>query len=471
MILDISVMHFYIIFVNSFLATMILLNERKGICTSWGWIFLLFSIPILGLVIYVFFGRKFRGNIPQIPPSPWKDVPSVSTSLDRELLYKYANLIKMNLQSPDAFMTTDNEIAIFCDGKEKFHALLEDIRGAQKEINIQYYIIKRDILGTMLRNELIKKAQEGIKVRVLYDEVGSRRLPRSFFKELYAYGGEVEVLIPSFLKLINFNLNYRNHRKVCIIDGKTAFIGGFNIGKEYLGLNKKYGYWRDTHLKICGFAVNAIQRGFIVDWHHAKNEPIKNLDSFSFQTNKHIGSSPIQIITSGPNSKTENLKNMFIHLILSAKRSVFIQTPYFIPDQSFLDACKMALLAGVDLRIMIPNRDFKPFVYWATYSYAGELLSYGAKILLYENGFLHAKTIVVDQEVASVGSANIDIRSFKLNFEINAVVYDKKIASELGYIFLQDNQLSSELTLERYKTRPTVTKLKEGVSRLLSPIM
>lgn len=279
------------------------------------------------------------------------------------------------------------------------------------------------------------------------------------------------MFFPSLLRPLNFRINNRNHRKLCIIDGMTAYIGGFNVGDEYLGLDKKFGYWRDTHLRITGNAVNHIQGRFILDWHQAGKHKRGDYEEFSFYTGGHTGTSPVQIITSGPNSETEHLKNMYIKLILSARKSVYIQTPYFIPDTSFMDACKIALLSGVDLRIMIPNKPDHPFVYWATWAYAGDLLNYGAKILLYENGFLHAKTIVADGEVASVGTMNIDSRSFRLNFEVNAIVYDRQVAAQLEDLFLQDSLLSSGLTPERYKERSLMIKLKEGISRLLSPIL
>jgi cardiolipin synthase len=287
---------------------------------------------------------------------------------------------------------------------------------------------------------------------------------------MISYGGEVEVFFPSILKMVNFRINTRNHRKLCILDGKIAYIGGFNVGNEYLGLSKKFGYWRDTHLRVIGEAVTHIQGRFIIDWNYAAKHPLSHED-YSFKAEKHEGNIPIQIIASGPNSETEHLKNMYIKLIMSAKKSVLIQTPYFVPDASFMDACKIALLSGVDVRIMFPNKRDHPFVKWASLVYAGELLNYGAKILLYDNGFLHAKTIVVDQEVASVGTANIDTRSFRLNFEVNAIMYDEQTAKQLTQFFLQDSLVSMELTLEKYRERSLLIKFKEAISRLLSPIL
>ncbi|MDH6370241.1 cardiolipin synthase [Paenibacillus sp. PastF-3] len=472
----------FVMIINILLSAGFLFFERRDIGYTWAWLMVFYFIPILGFIVYLFLGRNLaKKNFFGLSVEERNYLQStvdhqLATLKDQRkdqssLLTKYADLIHMNLVSSNALMTTDNEIAIFNDGKQKFDSLFNDIRNAKKEVNIQYYIIQPDDLGTKLRDELTKKAKEGVKVRVLYDEIGSKRLSLKFFRELLSAGGEVEVFFPSLLRPINFRMNNRNHRKLCIIDGEIAYIGGFNVGNEYLGIVKKFGYWRDTHFRMKGNSVNQIQGRFILDWKHARKQHQVSFDQFSFTTEGSVGSSPVQIVSSGPNSLVEHLKNMYIKLILNAKRSVYIQTPYFIPDSSFMDACKIALLSGVDVRIMIPNKPDHPFVYWATWAYAGELLNYGAKILLYENGFLHAKTIVVDEELASVGTMNIDSRSFRLNFEVNAIVYDEQVAKQLQELFVEDSQLSTELTPERYKERSLMIKFKEGVSRLFSSIL
>ena len=471
-----------IIIINILLSAGFLFFERRDIGYTWAWLMVLYFIPILGFIIYLFLGRNLKQknfyNLSAeereyLQSEVDKQLPVLENNEIKTspLLTKYADLIEMNLRSSHSLWSTDNEIVIHNDGHEKFDSLFEGIRSAKKEINIQYYIIQPDSLGRKLRDELTLKAKEGVKVRLLYDEVGSKKISTTFFKELRQAGGEVEVFFPSFFKLINFRINNRNHRKLCIIDGETAYIGGFNVGDEYLGLNKKFGYWRDTHFKIKGASVNQIQGRFILDWHQTEKDKIGQFEEFSYLSTKHHGSSPVQIVSSGPNSETEHLKNMYIKLIMSAKQSVYIQTPYFIPDASFMDACKIALLSGVDVRIMIPNKPDHPFVYWATWAHAGELLEYGAKVLLYEKGFLHAKTIVVDGEVTSVGTMNIDPRSFKLNFEVNAIVYDEKVAMPLQEMFHKDSLVSTELTLDKYKERSLKIKFKEGISRLLSPIL
>lgn len=465
------------------LAGIVVFFERRDARATWAWLVVLLFVPIIGFIVYLFFGRQLkqknfyklsseeRNYLKSAVDGQVKKIKELHVFEHNSLLKKHTDLILMNLKSSTSLITTDNDIEIFSDGHEKFEALFRDIQAAQSEINLQYYIIQRDALGKKLRDLLTQKAKEGVKVRVLYDEIGSRKMSRAFFKELIAYGGEVEVFFPSFLKFINPRLNHRNHRKLCIIDGHIGYIGGFNIGNEYLGKVKKFGYWRDTHFRIIGEAVAHIQGRFILDWKQATHQKHIDLEQFVYQMKPRPGKSPVQIVDSGPNSETEHIKNMYIKLIMSAQKSVYIQTPYFIPDQSFMDACKIALLSGVDVRIMIPNKPDHPFVYWATWSHVGELISYGAKVLIYENGFMHAKTIVVDDEVASVGTANIDTRSFELNFEVNAIVYDEDVAWKLRDLFLQDSELCSELTLKRYRERSAAIKFKEAISRLLSPIL
>ncbi|WFA86923.1 cardiolipin synthase [Paenibacillus sp. FSL K6-1122] len=471
-----------VMIINILLSAVFLFFERRDIGYTWAWLMIFYFIPILGFIVYLFLGRNlkkknFYGLSAEERNSLKLIVENQLVTLKEQrkennpLLMKYADLIQLNLTSSNAILTNDNEIFIFDDGQEKFDSLFADIKEAKKEINIQYYIIQPDSLGKKLRDELTIKAKEGVKVRVLYDEIGSKKLSLKFFRELISAGGEVEVFFPSLIRPLNFRMNNRNHRKLCIIDGEIAYIGGFNLGNEYLGMDKKFGYWRDTHFKMHGDAVNHIQGRFILDWKHASKSDQVSYEQYSFNTARLDGSSPVQIVSSGPNSQVEHLKNMYIKLIVNAKKSVYIQTPYFIPDSTFMDACKIALLSGVDLRIMIPNKPDHPFVYWATWAYAGELLDYGAKILLYDNGFLHAKTIVVDEEVASVGTMNIDSRSFRLNFEVNAIVYDERVAKQLQELFHQDSQLSTELTSDRYRNRSLIIKFKEGISRLLSPIL
>lgn len=383
----------------------------------------------------------------------------------------YKELIVMHLHNNQAVLTQDNKVEIFIDGREKFDALIRDIEHAKDHIHIQYYIFRLDSLGQQIYQALLEKAKQGVKVRILYDDTGSRSLRKKHFKELIALGGRVEAFFPSIFPLINPRMNYRNHRKIVVIDGRIGYIGGFNVGDEYLGLKKKFGYWRDTHLRIEGSSVHPLQTRFILDWNQASTEHDIEYSDIFFPAIPMKGSVGLQIVSSGPDSEWEQIKNGYLKLIMMAKKYIYIQSPYFIPDASFMDTLRIACLSGIDVRIMIPNKPDHIFVYWATYSYVGDLIKAGAKVYIYQNGFLHTKMIVIDDEASTVGTANIDVRSFKLNFEINAFIYDRETSHQLAELFEEDMKLSTEMTMEVYESRSRIIKFKESLARLISPIL
>ncbi|WP_100330076.1 cardiolipin synthase [Bacillus xiapuensis] len=472
-----------ILFLNFSFSAVVIFLERRDPAATWAWLMVLFFIPVLGFILYLIFGQ----NLSRRRLFDWADKKKIGIELTiqkqiqeiEQQLFHFRNphtqenedLVYMFLCNNDAVLTEDNRVDIYTDGREKFEALFDDIQRAQDHIHLQYYIFRIDELGKKLIRLLIEKAKQGVEVRVLYDEMGSRGVRKRHFKELIRAGGKVEIFFPSKIPLINLRLNFRNHRKLVIIDGKIGYVGGFNVGDEYLGLNPKFGYWRDTHLRIDGTAVHAIQTRFILDWNQAShNNDIHYADRF-FPQRDTAHDISMQIVTCGPDSEWEQIKYGYIKLISSAKESIYIQTPYFIPDASLLDALRVAALCGVDVRIMIPNKPDHLFVYWATYSHIGELLKAGAKVYIYEAGFVHAKTIVVDKKLSSVGTANIDVRSFRLNFEVNAFIYHYETGQKLADIFERDMKLCSKLTPERYQGRSKWIKFKESISRLLSPIL
>lgn len=478
-----SVLLSLVFILNFIFAIIVIFQERRDIGSTWAWLLVLFFIPVLGFIMYLLLGQNLSKN----RLFQWDDFEKIGLEerLETQLTklrsdrFQFKNhatrdsrdLIYMHLMNNQAILTEDNSIDLFTDGEDKFNRLFEDIKVAKEFIHIQYYIIKRDKLGRRLVEALTEKAKEGVKVRVLYDELGSRKLTKGFFKEFRAAGGQVEVFFPSKFRFINLRMNYRNHRKLVIIDGKIGYVGGFNVGDEYLGLNSRFGYWRDTHLRIQGTAVYALQTRFILDWNQASRHYDVTYAPNLFPEVHGTDTIGIQIVTSGPDSEFEQIKNGYIKMIASAKRSVYIQTPYFIPDASLLDALRIACLSGVEVNIMIPNKPDHLFVYWATMSHIGEMLKLGANIYIYDNGFLHAKTIVVDEEISSVGTANIDVRSFRLNFEVNAFLYDEGFSQRLTDIFKEDIKVSQLLTLEEYQQRPKFIRFKESISRLLSPIL
>lgn len=291
------------------------------------------------------------------------------------------------------------------------------------------------------------------------------------FKELAEAGGEVLAYFPSFFALLNPRLNFRNHQKLVIIDGKIGYIGGFNVGKEYVGLDKRFGFWRDMHLRIEGNAVHSLQSHFLFDWHQADNSEYNEYSKEYYPLNSVKNITPIQIVSSGPDTDYEAVKENYIRLIMSARKYIYIQTPYFIPDNAFLTAIQIAAASGVKVKIMTPAKPDHIFIYGANSYYLGQLLEHGATVLRYTKGFLHSKMMVIDDEVCTIGTTNLDNRSFSLNFEINAVIYDEKNARSCRILFEEDEQSCFEMTSSIYDERPLWTKMREAFSRLISPIL
>lgn len=473
-----------VIVLNIFFAVILVFKERRDAGSTWAWLFVLFFIPLLGFVLYLILGRQ---GMKRSQFFQWEDIKKtgaeqiIQTQIEqiKSNTYPFRNhsaannkdLILMNLENNNAVFTEDNVVELFTDGKAKFDRLFEDIAAAKDYIHLQYYIYQNDELGRKLIERLTEKAREGVKVRLLYDELGSRWLRQSFFKAFREAGGQAEAFFPSKFKVINLKINYRNHRKMVIIDGVTGYVGGFNVGDEYLGEHAKFGYWRDTHLRIQGEAVYALQTRFILDWNQATVQHDISYAPSLYPKTKVKGGVSVQVITSGPVSKYEHIKNAILRMIASAKSSIFIQTPYFIPDSSLLDALRIASLSGIDVQLMIPSIADHLFVHSATVSYAGELLESGVKVYQYQNGFLHAKMIVIDEEIVSVGTANMDVRSFRLNFEVNALLFDGELARTLAETFRSDIEQCTALTVEAYAQRSTWWKFRESISRLLSPIL
>ncbi|MFM1653977.1 cardiolipin synthase [Brevibacillus sp. B_LB10_24] len=471
--------------INILLALAIIFLERKNVSATWSWLMVLLFLPFVGFILYILLGQNLRRRkLYKLNQEGFQFVQGLITEQQRKLQQRtfvfhdpaaqqYQDIMEMYTNSTYSVITQDNEVEVFTSGQEKFDSLIASIGEAKDHIHLLYYIFRNDSLGREILKALVRKAEEGVKVRVLYDDIGSLPLTRRFFADLKKAGGDVAAFFPSKIPYLNVRLNYRNHRKLAIIDGKIGFIGGFNIGDEYLGLNRYLGHWRDTHLQLRGSAVHSLQSQFILDWNLASSRPVPfeaNVARY-FPAAESKGNVAMQIVASGPNSRWPHILNGYLQMIYAAKESIYLQTPYFIPDESLLNALKIAALSGVDVKIMLPFKSDNALAQWASSSYLGGLLESGVKCYYYVNGFLHAKTIVVDGKIASVGTANIDNRSMKLNFEINAFVYDTRTAGALQQIFLRDLEDCEEITKLRYANRSTALRLKESVSRLLSPIM
>ncbi|MCB2291250.1 cardiolipin synthase [Clostridium sp. CS001] len=469
-------------FINILFALTVVFIERKNPSTTWTWLMVLLFLPSVGFILYLFLGQNLkrkrifslkkeeREKLASIIDNQTEFLNNKSLIKPNAFMSKYSDMMQLNLCSDNAFFTNNNSVTIFTEGKSKFDNLKATLKNAKVYIHIEYYIFQNDNLGKSILAILCEKAKEGVEVKLLFDGMGCLRLPKSFFNPLIEAGGEAICFFPPFLPYINLRLNFRNHRKICIIDGEHAFTGGFNIGDEYLGLSKRFGFWRDTHLLIQGDAIDALELHFLMDWRFAANENAPFNNKY-FPHRPHLGKTGLQIVSSGPDSTFNSIKNGYLKMISKAEKNIYIETPYFIPDDSILEALKIASLSGVDVRIVIPSKPDHPFVYWASTSYMGELLESGVKCYTYNKGFLHSKFLSIDQSVSSVGTANLDIRSFTLNFEINTFIYDEEITSQLDAFFINDLKSCDEITIESYANRSFVVKFKESVSRLLSPIL
>lgn len=460
--------------------------KRRDIAATWAWLMVLVFFPGVGFIAYMFVGRglsndklfqlkrKTKLELDKIIKKQSEELDSILTSSDR--IVKEADImIKFFGNTDHAFLTRRNMVSIITDGHALFNDLFNEIERAKHHIHVEFYTFYNDGIGQKLIHLLEKKCSEGIEVKILWDSWGSLGTDKKIFQKLRQLGGEAANFLETRSFLDNFRLNFRGHRKIVVIDGKIGYTGGFNVGDQYLGLKSKFGYWRDTHLKIIGSGVHGLQSRFILDWN--ANGNISSIDedfnagSKYFPVAKAEGQTNLQIVSSGPDSEIQKIKLGYLSMINAARESIWIQSPYFIPDDSVLDALRIAVSAGVDVRIMLPNKPDHPLVYRATQYYAWQCAKWGIKIYYYNNGFIHAKTIIIDNKISSVGSANMDFRSFKLNFELNSFMYGSKISNKLRNIYKSDINNSELQTEDMFEEQSKCLKIKQLVSRLFSPIL
>lgn len=467
-----------VLILNILFSLSLVFIERKDPTTTWAWLLILLVLPGLGFIIYIMLGQNLsRQKI-------FKEKIRVDEDKRKNINDRYEvdihchdggerflDLRKMNFNHSGAKYTTNNNVNVYVNGENKFKKLIKDIKNAKRYIHIEYYIFKNDILGKDIIEELTKKAESGLEVRLLVDSMGSRKLTKKAIKKYMDAGGKFSLFFPGILPHINTRINYRNHRKIVVIDGQYGYVGGFNVGEEYISKDPQVGFWRDTHVRIEGEAVDDLNERFLLDWCYAAEEEIEDYEKYSSKSNKNVGDVGIQIVTSGPDHKEQYIRNAYIKLINNAKKNVYLETPYLVPDAPILESLKISALSGVDVRIIIPGKPDHFFMQWAASSYIGELLEAGIKIYSYENGFIHAKTIVVDSTVMSIGTANLDIRSFKLNFEVNAFIFDDRIAKDGEMQFMKDIEESEEVIKEIYDNRSIYIRIKESLIRLVSPIL
>ncbi len=471
-----------IVIINAVAAVITVFRDRRDIAATWAWLLVLIMIPVAGFIAYAFLGRKLPKNRlfrlkKETQIRLEQAIQRQRDELGTELMPADAvtssvrGMVSLFLNSDGALLSRKNRVKIFTDGHDKFHAMFQDIEAAKKHVHIEYYTFYNDQIGNDLLHLLERKAAQGVDVRVLYDPWGSMGTFRSFFKHLEELGGHARPFLGARSAVLDFRLNFRDHRKIVVTDGRVGYVGGFNVGDQYLGRDKKFGYWRDTHLRIVGSGVFELQERFIRDWNATDAEHRIVPNNEMFPVIKVKGNTSLQIVSSGPDSDAQQIKLGYIKMITTAQHRLWIQSPYLIPDDSVLDAIRIAAMSGVDVRIIVPDKPDHAFVYRATQYYARELAEAGVKIYYYNNGFIHAKTMVIDGQVASVGSANMDFRSFKLNFEVNAFLYDTELAQQLEAIFLEDLTKSSLITVQDFQNQSFWLKFKQTFSRLLSPIL
>ena len=452
----------------------VILGENRNPVKSIAWVLVLVLLPVIGLVIYLIFGRSLKGmklisrsdlrELRRLHNFPDPDLGNFEMSDSSRQLISLVN----KLNEPHLF--TGNDIEVFTTGQSKFDTLLQDIESARDYIHVQYFIIEGDATGRRLIELLMKKAQEGVKVKVLYDYVGSFYTRPRVLKRMRAAGIEVHPFLELTLMQFAFRVNWRNHRKIVVIDGKIGYVGGMNIADRYVTGDKKWAPWRDTHLRITGEAVAAMQYSFAIDWNYTTRQ-LLTVPTMRYDEPPQHQDYIVQMMSSGPSNRWHNISFVFLKAISLAKHSVYIQTPYFLPSDALLKALQSAALAGVDVKLMIPRKPDSTMLRLAMGSYIKECKQAGIKIYLYEPTVMHAKVVIVDDEFVTTGSTNFDFRSFEHNFEFNALIYSKEFNRQMRAIFEADMQQCTRLSMGKWKQRPLVQKALESVVRLISPIL
>lgn len=456
----------------------VIFMENRHPTQTLTWLVVLGGFPLLGFIFYLLFGRNFRKEkmfrkkyfLDKQAFLQHEGQDPVSTEKVRQAGSHQSKLFYLAQKLGNSPISFGTQTRVLTNGTETFDYIIEELKKAVHHIHLEYYIVRNDELGEKIKSALIFKAREGVKVRFLYDAVGSWKLSKKFIDDLRKEGVDIIPFGPVKFPVLNSKFNFRNHRKIIVIDGSVGFVGGLNVGDEYLGRNESFGFWRDTHLMLKGEAVRSLQLIFLQDWYYMTNSSFLTSEYLSpmLEENKHGG---VQLIAGGPDNELSAIKNIFFAMITSAKESVWIASPYFIPDEDIFSALKIAALSGIDVRLLIPKRPDKRIVFYASRSYFPDLLDAGVRIYEYEKGFMHSKFLIVDHELASIGTSNMDMRSFHLNFEVNAFLFRTNSTEKLVKEYLKDLQDSKEIKLEVFRKRHFGYRLLESTSRLLSPLL
>ena len=452
----------------------VVMDNRQPVKTLL-WIFVLLFMPVIGIILYFFFGMDTRKEkmISQrsIDRLTKRSMMEYIEQKDLHVADSHKVLVRLFSEQNWAFPYKDNEVDIFTDGYAFFPELLAEIAKAKDHIHLDTYIFEDDPLGRLVADALIAKAKEGVEVRVIYDDVGCWKVKNSFFERMREAGIDVHAFMPVRFPMFTRKVNYRNHRKICIIDGLVGFIGGMNIAMRYVKGTAKQP-WRDTHLRIRGASVYGLQRAFLIDWYFVDRTLITKHKYYPPYDANISNNCVAQVVTSSPISEWPDIMQGYVRILLEAKRYVYIETPYFLPTEPVLFAMRTAALAGVDVRLMIPFQSDAKITEWATRSYFVETIKAGVKIYLYKAAFNHSKLLISDDSLSTCGSTNVDFRSFENNFESNIFFYHQGIALRLKKVFLDDQShcilLNSTVNLEH---RHFLKRFTESVIRLISPML
>lgn len=457
----------------------VILSENRNPVKSLAWVTVLLLMPVIGLPLYIFFGRNIK-NKRMISRRNRRRLRRREKRVEfdtRKIVLSDGSIqqIIMAKTLSGAQFYPGNTVEVFTDGNAKFRSLESDLRQARKTINIQYYIFEDDELGRRIADILVERVQAGVKVRLLYDHVGSFHVKSRFFKHLKEKGVEAEPFLKVSIPQLASHINWRNHRKICVIDDEIGYIGGMNVADRYLDGGKRFGLWRDMHMRIVGPAVATLQYSFAVDWSFMGGGLIADVDAGRSPDvpvgEKVVSGVGAQLLTSGPTSQWANIGMLFHKAICNARRRVYIQTPYFLPTEALLKSLQAAALSHVDVRIMMPVRSDSVMLTHASKSYISECLRAGIKFYLYQPGMLHSKLMIVDDEFVSIGSSNFDFRSFECNFESNIFLYSKDLASQVLELFRADLKDCVRVDADEWRRRPLSLKAAESVLRLLSPVL
>ena len=455
-------------------AVVVVVREKRNPIRALAWVIALIFLPGIGLIFYIFFGRSLRGEM-MTQNNKRRMLNSQRNTSEKKKRHfapseETKNLVVLGSRLSGFQYTENNKVEIFTDGYTKFEFLKKDLKLAQKSIFLQYYIFLDDKIGNEIADILISKARDGVEVKVIYDHVGSFSAKNSFFKRMEKEGVEIHpffrVNFPQFANRVN----WRNHRKIVVIDGKIGYIGGMNIADRYsYGDGDGKTSWRDTHFRVQGDIIESLVYSFVIDWNFQKNNTyFPDLSSISHNETSNTG---LQLVTGGPVNNWNNLSLMFLKAITSARKKIWIQTPYFLPTDALFNAIEAAALAGVDVRIMMPEHTDSVLLHYASFSYISQCIEAGVKIYLYQAGMLHAKSMIIDDSLVIAGSTNFDFRSFENNFECNLFMYDDTINEKMRDIFYEDIKKCIRVNKESWQKRPLGHRFKESVLRLISPIL